>query len=78
MLVVGSHGLLYPVVLYLCFCGHLDCCFEAKVVDHSKHRCVSKTDVELLEWCKCIVANRIQDELLAGLFDAKVVVVALL
>jgi hypothetical protein len=48
------------------------------VIDHSKHRRVSETDAELLEWCECIVAYRVQNELLAGLFNAKIVLVALL
>ena len=59
-------------------CSHLDCCFEAEMVDHSEHRRVSETDVELFEWRECIVANHVQDEFLTGLFDAKVVAVALL
>ena len=63
--------------MLLCCC-YLDCRFEVKVIDHSEHRRVSETNVELLEWCECIVAYRVQDELLAGLFDAKVVIVALL
>ncbi len=48
------------------------------MVDHSEHRRVSETDVELFEWRECIVANHVQDEFLTGLFDAKVVAVALL
>ena len=48
------------------------------MIDHSKHHRISETYVELLEWCKCIVAYQVKDELLKGLFDPKVVIVALL
>ena len=49
------------------------------MVDHSKHCQVYEADVQFFEWCERIVAYRVQDHfLLSRLFDAKVVVVALL
>ncbi len=48
------------------------------MVDHLEDGCVAESDVLLLEWRHCIVADGVQDEFLARLFDAQVVPVALL
>ena len=48
------------------------------MVDHSKHPHVSEANVLFFEWCECIIAYRVQDQLFSGLFSAQVVVVALL
>ena len=41
--------------------------------DHFQDSCVAKSDVELLEWRHRIVANGVQDEFLACLFNAQVI-----
>jgi len=48
------------------------------VVNHLEDGYVAESDVLLLEWHDRIVANSIQEEFLARLFDAQVVPVALL
>jgi hypothetical protein len=48
------------------------------VVDHLEDGCVAESNVLLLEWHHRIVADGVQDEFLACLFDAQVVPVALL
>ena len=48
------------------------------MIDHLKDGCVTKSNVLLLEWRHRIVANVVQDEFLARLYDAQVVPVALL
>jgi hypothetical protein len=48
------------------------------VVDHLEDGCVPESDLLLLEWGHRIVADGVQDEFLARLFNAQVVPVALL
>ncbi len=46
--------------------------------NHLQDGHVAETDVLFLEWRHCIVANSVQDEFLACLFEAQVVLVVLL
>ncbi len=48
------------------------------MIDHLEDGGVAESDVLLLEGGNGVVADRIEDELFAGLFDAQVVAVALL
>ena len=63
MLIVGSHGVLYPLVRYavLVLLGgcHLDRCLRAKVHDHQKDGFIPEANVLFLQRGECIVANGI-------------------